>query len=170
MKNGGLKVHASSLLSYVQKVGGIIYLEKEQSQRVSLFHVCSCVKYIQMSHSIPIGGSCSPPPSPKLKCLETSCPTLNRLRGRSIGFTPFQLVYGLEDTLPIEFKIPSPKLVVEFLPNTTSEEEHLIYLNKLDETCRDASLENEMHKQQIKSPYDRSVQPFPFNKGHLVLT
>ena len=60
----------------------------------------------------------------------------------SIGFTPFQLVYGLEATLPIECEIPSLKLVVEIFPNTTLEEEWLLYLNKLDETCRDVSLEN----------------------------
>eukprot|EP00253_Pinus_taeda_P029030 PITA_29030 len=44
------------------------------------------------------------------------------------GFTPFQLVYGLEATLPIECEIPSLKLVVELLPNTTSVEECLLYL------------------------------------------
>ena len=41
----------------------------------------------------------------------------------STGFTPFQLVYGLEATLPIECEIPSLKLIVEFIPNTTPEEE-----------------------------------------------
>ena len=43
------------------------------------------------------------------------------------GFTPFQLVYGLEATLPIECEIPSLKLDVELLPNNTPEEEHLLY-------------------------------------------
>ena len=51
------------------------------------------------------------------------------------GFTPFQLVYGLEATLPIECEIPSLKLVVELLPNTTPVEERLLYLEWLDETC-----------------------------------
>jgi transposase InsO family protein len=36
------------------------------------------------------------------------------------GFTPFQLVYGLEVVLPIECEIPSLKLVIELLPNTSS--------------------------------------------------
>jgi hypothetical protein len=35
------------------------------------------------------------------------------------GFTPFQLVYGLEAVFPIECEIPSLKLVVELLPNTS---------------------------------------------------
>ena len=48
------------------------------------------------------------------------------------GFTPFQLVYGLEATLPIECEIPSLKLVVEFLSNTSPEEKHPLYLERLD--------------------------------------
>ena len=39
------------------------------------------------------------------------------------GFTPFQLVYGLEATLSIECEIPSLKLVVELLSDTSPEEE-----------------------------------------------
>eukprot|EP00253_Pinus_taeda_P033342 PITA_33342 len=50
------------------------------------------------------------------------------------GFTPFQLVYGLEATLPIKCEIPSLKLAVELLPNTTPVEQHLLYLEWLDET------------------------------------
>lgn len=37
----------------------------------------------------------------------------------AIGFTCFQLVYGLEATLLIECEIPSLKLVVELLPETS---------------------------------------------------
>ena len=32
------------------------------------------------------------------------------------GFTPFQLVYGLEATLPIECEIPLLQLAIELLP------------------------------------------------------
>jgi hypothetical protein len=49
-------------------------------------------------------------------------------------FTPFQLIYGLEFVLPIECEIPSLKPVVELLPDTTIEEEHLSHLTRLDET------------------------------------
>ena len=52
----------------------------------------------------------------------------------STRFTPFKMVDGMEDTLPIECEISSLKLVVELLPNTTLEEERLLYLNKLNET------------------------------------
>ena len=83
---------------------------------------------------------------------------------------PFQLVYGLEATLLIGSKIPSLKLTVELLPNTTIEEERFLYLNKLDETQRDSALGNEAHKQIMKVQYDRTVQPRSFNEGDLVLT
>ena len=64
----------------------------------------------------------------------------------STGFTPFQLVYGLEATLPIKCESPSLKLVIEILPNTTVEEECFMYLNKLGKTRHDATLANEAQK------------------------
>jgi hypothetical protein len=49
-------------------------------------------------------------------------------------FTPFRLVYGVEAILLIECEIPSLKLVVELLPNSSTKEERLLYLMRLDET------------------------------------
>ena len=72
---------------------------------------------------------------------------------KTTGFTPFQLVYGLEDVLPIQCHIPSLKLVVELLPNTSTEEEMFLYLTNLNETRRDATLVNEAHKKQVKVQY-----------------
>eukprot|EP00253_Pinus_taeda_P005424 PITA_05424 len=56
------------------------------------------------------------------------------------GFTSFQLAYGLDAVLPIECQIPSLQFDVEILPSTIAEEEHLLYLNQLDETHRDVEL------------------------------
>ena len=86
------------------------------------------------------------------------------------GFTPFQLVYGLEAVLPIECEIPSLKLAIELLPNTTAEEERFLYLNQLDEHRRDAAFRNETHKKWVKAQYDRKVHPRSFQLGDLVLT
>ena len=83
---------------------------------------------------------------------------------------PFQLVYGLEETLSIECEIPSLKLIMEQFPSTTIEEEILMYLNKLDETRHDDGLANEAHKRWMKAQYDRNVQPHSFNEEYLVLT
>jgi hypothetical protein len=62
------------------------------------------------------------------------------------SFSPFQLVYGLEAVLPIECQIPSLKLAVELLSDTSPLEECLLYLEQLDEQCRDAASANEAHK------------------------
>jgi len=45
------------------------------------------------------------------------------------------LVYGLEATLSIECEISLLKLDIELLPDTSPEEEWLLYLKSLDETC-----------------------------------
>ena len=72
--------------------------------------------------------------------------------------------------LPIKCQIPSLKLTVELLPDTSTEEEIFLYLSNHDETRRDVSLANEAHKKHVKAQYDKSVQPRVFNEGDLVLT
>ena len=62
------------------------------------------------------------------------------------GFTPFQLVYGIEVVLQIEYEIPSLKLKVEILPHTSSEEERFLHLTKLDETHHDVTLINKTYQ------------------------
>ena len=79
------------------------------------------------------------------------------------GFTPFQLVYGLEAIFPIECEIPSLKLVVQLLPETSTLEERLVELKRLDETCRDVATTNEAHKRRVKTQYDKSVRPRIFS-------
>jgi hypothetical protein len=65
------------------------------------------------------------------------------------SFSPFQLVYGLEGVLTIECQIPSLKLVVQLLPDTSPLEERLVHLQQLDEQRRDAALANEAHKHKV---------------------
>ena len=72
--------------------------------------------------------------------------------------------------MPIQCQIPSLKLAVELLLDTSVEEEIFIYLNNLDKTRRDATLANEAHKKHVKAQYDKSFQPHAFNEGDLVLT
>ena len=87
----------------------------------------------------------------------------------TIGFTPFQLVYGLEVVFLIECEILSLKVAIKILPNTTTEEECFVYLTNLDETHWNASLSNESHKKCIKAQYDNSFQPRVFSEGDIVL-
>eukprot|EP00253_Pinus_taeda_P033692 PITA_33692 len=62
------------------------------------------------------------------------------------GFTPFQLVYGLEAILPVQCEIPSLKLAVDLLPRTSEEEARFLELIHLDETRRDVASANKAHK------------------------
>ncbi len=66
------------------------------------------------------------------------------------GFSPFQLVHGVEAILPIECEIHSLKLAIDLLLETTPIEEQLLYLERLDEQCRDAVTTNEAHKKHVK--------------------
>lgn len=70
----------------------------------------------------------------------------------TIIFTPFHLVYGLEATVPIECEIPSLKLVVELLLNT-SPKEWLLYLERLDETYHIATLVIKAKKKHVKAHF-----------------
>eukprot|EP00253_Pinus_taeda_P028549 PITA_28549 len=85
------------------------------------------------------------------------------------GFTPFQLVCGLEAVLPIECEIPSLQISIQLLPATSEEEKRLLYLSQLDENRRDAALAIETHAKRIKAQYDRNVTPHNFSEGDLVL-
>ena len=87
----------------------------------------------------------------------------------SIGFTPFQLVYGLEAVLPIECEIPSLRMAIELIPATSDEERRLLYLAQLDENRCNAALVIESHAKRIKAQYDRNVTPRNFSEGDLVL-
>jgi hypothetical protein len=87
----------------------------------------------------------------------------------AMKFKPFQLVYGIKAIFPIECEIPSLKLAVELLPNTSDEEERLLYLMQLDKTHCDATLVIETQKKHVKAQYDKHVKPHIFSEGDLVL-
>jgi hypothetical protein len=61
------------------------------------------------------------------------------------------------------------KLFVELLPNTTAEEESILYLMQLEETHCDATLVIETQKKHVKSQYNKHVKPRIFSEGDLVL-
>eukprot|EP00253_Pinus_taeda_P006373 PITA_06373 len=82
---------------------------------------------------------------------------------------PFQLVYGLKATLPIECDIPSLKLAIELLPNTTLVEERLLYLEWLDETRQLSSLVIEAQNKRVKTHFNQIVTPRSFIEGDIVL-
>ena len=85
------------------------------------------------------------------------------------GFPPFKLVHGVEFVTPTECEIPSFKIAIHVLPDTTELEEHLLHLEHLDEQCRDVLIANQDHKNRVKSQYDKSVKPRIFSEGELGL-
>ena len=66
------------------------------------------------------------------------------------SFSPYQLVHGVESIFPVECEIPSLKIVVELLPDTSPLEEHLVHLEQLDEQHRDALVALEVNKHRVK--------------------
>ena len=85
-----------------------------------------------------------------------------------MGFSPFQLIHGLEAVTPIECEIPYLKIAIHVLPDMTELEECLLHLEHLDEQHRDALTANQAHKNRVKSQYDKSVKPRIFSEGELV--
>ena len=51
----------------------------------------------------------------------------------AIGFSPYQLMHGVDSVLLVECEIPSLKLAMELLPDTSALEECLVHLEQLDE-------------------------------------
>jgi hypothetical protein len=66
-------------------------------------------------------------------------------------FSPFQLVHGLEAVLLIECEIPSLKITIEILPDSSELEACLFHLENLYEQRGDATTTNEAHKKQVNS-------------------
>ena len=55
------------------------------------------------------------------------------------------------------------------MPNNSPQEEHLLYLERLDETRRFIALVREAQKKWVKAHFDLSVSPRSFVEGDLVL-
>ena len=75
----------------------------------------------------------------------------------------------MEPIFPVECKIPSLKLAVELLPDTSPLEERLVHLEQLDEQHWDALVALEVNKHHVKVQYDKFVHPRRFSEGDLVL-
>ena len=68
----------------------------------------------------------------------------------TMGFSPYQLVHGLELVLQVECEIPSLNLAIELLLDTSPLKEHLVHLEQLDEHRRDALVALEVNKHRVK--------------------
>ena len=75
----------------------------------------------------------------------------------------------MEAVTLIECEIPSLKIAIHVLPDTTELQERLVHLEHLDEQRRDALTANQVHKNRVKTQYDKSVKLRVFFEGELVL-
>ena len=78
-------------------------------------------------------------------------------------FSPFQLIHRVEAVTLVECKISSLNISIHVLPDTTELEEHLLHLEHLYESHRDALTANEAHKNRVKNQYDKLFKPRIFS-------
>ena len=69
----------------------------------------------------------------------------------------------------VECEIPSLKLAIEILPDTSALEECLVHLEQLDEQWQDALVALEVNKCCVKVQYVKSIRLRRFSEGDLVL-
>ena len=71
--------------------------------------------------------------------------------------------------MSVECEIPSLKLAINLLPETSPLEECLVHLEQLDEQRRDALVALEVNKRHVKVQYNNYVRLRRFSEGYLVL-
>ena len=76
---------------------------------------------------------------------------------------------GWSLSLSVECEIPSLKLAIKILPDTSALEECLVHLEQIDQQHRDALVALEVNKRRVKVQYDKSLHPRKFSEGDLVL-
>jgi transposase InsO family protein len=88
---------------------------------------------------------------------------------KSIGTSPFKLVYGTEAIFPVQLALP----VAKFLQETDSEPSDLTRrIHNLVELQQDREQlleKTELHQERIKQTFDKKVKSDVFKTGDLVL-
>ena len=88
----------------------------------------------------------------------------------SMGHTPYELVYGKQVLLPIEFQIKTFRTAVQLgLDLSEAQQQRLLQLNELDEFRRDAIQHNILIEKQCKRWHDKFIQKKQLQPGDWVL-
>jgi len=88
----------------------------------------------------------------------------------NMGQTPYELVYGKQVLLLIEFRIKNFRTAVQLgLDISEAQQQCLLQLNELDEIRRDVVQQNILVQQQCKKLHDKSIQNKQFQPGDWVL-
>ncbi|XP_059076666.1 uncharacterized protein LOC131875945 [Cryptomeria japonica] len=89
---------------------------------------------------------------------------------KSIGFSPYELVYGKEVRLPLNNLLPVYKFVTEEVSEEVNfMEDRLMALAELDEFGREAQERNLQRQQMVKALHDRKACDMSFEEGEWVL-
>ena len=75
-----------------------------------------------------------------------------------MGHTPYEMAYGKQVLLPIEFQIKTFRTVVQLgLDLSEAQQQCLLQLNELDEFHRNVIQQNILIQQQHKRWHDKSI-------------
>jgi hypothetical protein len=84
--------------------------------------------------------------------------------------TPFKLVYGLEVVVPMEYLVPSSRIVAfTGMDDTGPVQERLSQLVELEEDRFIAGFHQQVQKEREKAYHDRHIKKKAFKQGDLVL-
>ena len=87
----------------------------------------------------------------------------------SVGSTPYELVYGLNAVLPIEFIMPTLRVATELQWDGLAMSNRLAELNHLDERRLTAVYAMYVEKRRRKAWHDKNLRLQGFKEGDLVL-
>ncbi|MCO5589463.1 hypothetical protein L7F22_043430 [Adiantum nelumboides] len=89
---------------------------------------------------------------------------------KTTGMTPFQMVYGIEAVVALEFAIPSLRMAEQYDTDFNATlKKRLEDLQKLDELRQRALLEQQIVQQRRKYWHDSKIKVREFKQGDLVL-
>lgn len=88
----------------------------------------------------------------------------------STGATPYSFFYGIEAVLPIEFEIPSMRVLMEAkLYKVKWVQARFYELNLIKEKRLKALCHGQFYQRHLKKAFDKKFFPRMFQEGDLVL-
>jgi hypothetical protein len=93
--------------------------------------------------------------------------SLRTTPNRSVGFTPFFLVYGAEAVLPTDIEFDTPRIVQYTEKQAKEAREDGVDL--LEEAREQALARSALYQQQLQRYHSRKICPLTFRIGDLIL-
>jgi hypothetical protein len=93
--------------------------------------------------------------------------SLRTTPNRSVGFTPFFLVYGAEVVLPTDIEFDAPRVVLYTQERAKEAREDSVDL--LEEAREQTLARTSLYQQQLRCYDSRKIHPLAFHEGDLML-